>query len=112
MNMIVDNDDVNGDYCYTNSYAGYVIKNNNIIDYTSKRDEFSTNIYLTGNNGLPDDADIDDRSPASAFNNYVNIEYKNVHPNLQINGNIYTSRNSSVSTLTSTYVKSTNEEGC
>ena len=46
MNIGVDNGDVNGDYFYMNSSTGSVIKNHNLIDYTKKRDKFSTNIYL------------------------------------------------------------------
>ena len=46
INMSVDNGDVNGDYFYMNSSTGSVIKNHNLIDYTKKRDKFSTDIYL------------------------------------------------------------------
>ena len=44
--MSVENGDINGDYCYMNSYTGSVINNQNSIDYTNKRDEISTNKYL------------------------------------------------------------------
>ena len=112
MSMIVDNGDVNGDYCYMNSSNGYFIDNQNLIDYINKIDDFSTNIYLKKNNGLPDVVDIDDMSPASALNQYCNMEYNNVYHNFQSNGNIYTSKRSSVSTLTSPSVTSTNYKGC
>ena len=39
MNMIVENGDVNGDYCYMNIYNGYESKNDNSIDYTKNRYE-------------------------------------------------------------------------
>ena len=45
--MSVDHSDVNGDYCYMNGSTRYVINNLNIINYTNKRDEFSTNRYLS-----------------------------------------------------------------
>ena len=76
MNMSVDNGDDNGDYCYMNSFTGYDINNHNSIDYTKERDEISTNIYL-GKNGLLDGVDIDNMLPASALNQYVNMEYNN-----------------------------------
>ena len=56
-----------------NSSTGSVINNNNLIDYTNKRDEFSTNIYLRENNGLPDGVYIEDMLPASALNQYANM---------------------------------------
>ena len=40
------------------------------------------------------------------------MEYNNKHHNLHSNGNISASKNSSVSTLTSPSVTSTNDEGC
>ena len=40
------------------------------------------------------------------------MEYNIKHHNLQSNGNILTPNNSPVTTVTSTSVKSTNEEGC
>ena len=40
------------------------------------------------------------------------MEYNNEHHNLQINGNISTSNNSSVSILNSTYFTSTDDKGC
>ena len=46
MNMNVDNDDFNGDYCHMNSSTGFVINNHNPIDLKKKRDKFTTNIYL------------------------------------------------------------------
>ena len=49
------------------------INNKNYIDYTQKRYEIPTNIYLRENNGLPDGVDIGDMLPASAPNHYVNI---------------------------------------
>ena len=79
---------------------------------TKKKDKVSTNIYVRVNNGLPDGLEIDDISPTSALNQYVNMEYSNVHHNLQINGNISTSKISSVSTLTSPSVTSTNYKWC
>ena len=69
-------------------------------------------IYLRGNDRLPDGVDIDDVSPASALNQYLNMKYNNEHHNLKRKVNISTSNNSSVSTLTSTYVISTNDKGC
>ena len=86
--MSVENGDINGDYCYMNSYTGSVINNQNSIDYTNKRDEISTNKYLRENTGLPDGVDIDDMLPASAPTQYFNTEYNNEHHNLQINDNI------------------------
>ena len=50
--------------------------------------------------------------PASALNQYVNMEYNNENHNLHINGNISTSNNSSLLTLTSTSVTSKNNKGC
>ena len=52
--MSVDNGDVNGDYCYTNSSTVYESKNHNYIYYTNKRDEIYTNRYVMENNGSPD----------------------------------------------------------
>ena len=68
MNMRVRNGDFNVNYCFMNSYTGYESKSHNSIDYTKKRDEFFTNIYLRENNGLPDGVGIDDILPASALN--------------------------------------------
>ena len=90
MNTIVDNGDVNGVYCYMNSSTGYESDNNNSIDYTNKRDEISTKIYLMGSNGLPYGVGIDFILPASALNQYTNMEYNNEYHNLQNNGNIST----------------------
>ena len=84
------------------------INNKNYIDYTQKRYEIPTNIYLRENNGLPCGVDINDMLPESLLNQYVNMEYNNEHNNLHINGKISTSNNSSVSTLTSPFVTSTN----
>ena len=50
--MSVGNGDVNGDYFYMNNSTVSVINNHNSVDYTHKRDEISSNIYLRGNNGL------------------------------------------------------------
>ena len=44
INMSVENVYINCDFCYTNSCNVYVLKNRNIVDYTNKGDEFSTNI--------------------------------------------------------------------
>ena len=66
--MIVDNVDVNNDYCYMNSSTGQDINNHNFMDYTKKRDEISTDRYLMKNNGFPDGVDIDDMLPASTLN--------------------------------------------
>ena len=110
--MNVDNVDVNGDYFHMNISTGCVIKNYNLVYFKEKRDKISTNRYLRGNNGLPDGVDIDDTSPISALNQYVNMEYNNEHHNTQRKFNISTSNNSSVSTLTSTSVISTNYKGC
>ena len=41
--------------------------------------------------GLPDGVGIDNMLPASAVNQYLNIEYNNGNHNLQINGYISTS---------------------
>ena len=46
MNMSVDNGDFNGDYCYMNSSTVSESNNHNSIDYTNKRYENSTNMYL------------------------------------------------------------------
>ena len=80
MNRIVYNCGVNGDYFYMNSSTGSVIRNQNSIYYTNKRDEMSTNKYLRENNGLPNSVDIDDILPVSAPNQYVNMEYNNEQP--------------------------------
>ena len=77
------------------------INNHNSIDYTKKRYEISTNIYLRENNGLSDGVDIDYMLPASTLNQYFNMEYNNGHHNLQSNGKISTPKKSSVSTLNS-----------
>ena len=58
------------------------------------------------NNGLPDGVDTDDMSPVSALNQYSNMEYNNLHTDLQRNGNISTLNSSSVSTLTLSSVTS------
>ena len=71
-----------------NNSTGYVINNHNLIDYIKKRDEISTKGYWRENNGLMDSVDIDYMSPASVFNQYVNMEYNNKHHNLHSNGNI------------------------
>ena len=110
--MNVDNVDVNGDYCHMNIFTGSVINNHNIIDLKQKRDKVSTNRYLRGDNGLPHGVDIDDISPVSALNHYVNMEYNNEYHNTQRKVNISTSNNSSVSTFTSTSVTSKNDKGC
>ena len=73
MNIGVDNGDVNGGHYYMNSYTGYESKNQNLIDYTKKIDEFSTNIYWRENNGLPDGVDIDDMPPLFVLNQYTNM---------------------------------------
>ena len=39
-------------------------------------------------NGLPDGVGIDVMLPASALNQYINMEYNNEHNKLLINGNI------------------------
>ena len=72
--MSVENGDINGDYYCMNISTGSVINNKNSIDYENKRDEISTNKYLRGNNGLPYGIEIDDMLPASATNQYVNME--------------------------------------
>ena len=66
--MIVHNGDINYDYFCMNSSTGSESKNYDFIDYTEKRDEISTKIYLRGNNGLTDVVDIDDMLPASEIN--------------------------------------------
>ena len=78
--MSVENGYINCDFCYTNSCNVYVIKNHNIIDYTKKRDEFSTNRHLRENNGFPDGVEIGDMSPEYALNQYVNMEYNKLVP--------------------------------
>ena len=90
MNMSVEIFYVNGNYFYMNNYTVSESKNHNSIDYTKKRDENSTNIYLMEINGLPDGICIDDMLPAPILNQYVNMEYNNEHHNLQSNGNILT----------------------
>ena len=112
INMSVENGDVNGDYFYMNCFTGSDVKNHISIDYTKKRYGIYTNRYLRENNGLPDGVYIGDMLPASKLNQYVNIEYNNEHHNFQRNGNISTSYNSSVSTLTSTSVTLKNDKGC
>ena len=75
-----------------NSSTVYLIRNQNSIEFTKKRDEIYTNKYLRGNNGIPDGADIDEMLPASAPNQYFNMEHNNKHYNLQRNGNISTTK--------------------
>ena len=58
MNMSVENGDVNDDYCDMNRFTGSHIKNHNSVHYTNKRDETSTNRYLSVNNELLDGVDI------------------------------------------------------
>ena len=90
MNMSVDNCDVNGDYCYTNSSTGSEPKNHISIDYTNKIYEISTNRYLMKNNRLPDGVGIDIMLPASSLSQYYNLKYNNKYHNLLRNGNIPT----------------------
>ena len=90
MNMSVDNGDVNDNYCYMSGCTVYESKNHNPIEYNNKRDEISSNIYLRGNNGLPDGVCIDVILTPSALDQYVNIEYNNEYHNLHSNGNIST----------------------
>ena len=89
-NISVDNGDINCEYCCINSYTVSVINNHNLVYYTSKRDQFSTNKYLRENNVLLNGVDIDDMSPESTLNQYFNMEYNNVNHNLQSNGKIFT----------------------
>ena len=63
------------------------------------------------NNRSPDCVDIDYMLTVPALYQYFNMKYNNEHNKLQINGNISTSNKSSVSTLTSPYVTSTNNKG-
>ena len=91
-----------------NSSTGYGTKKHNPVGYTEKRYSISTNRYLREDNVLPDGVEIDGMLPASAPNQYAKMEYKNEHHNLQSNGNISTSNTSSLSTLTSPSVTSTN----
>ena len=89
VNIGAENDDINGDYCYINISTGYESNNHNTIDYTKKSDEFSTNrYYLMENNGFPDGVVIDVVLPASALNQYDNMEYNNEHNKLLSNGSI------------------------
>ena len=74
MNMSAGNGDFNGDYCYMNSCTGYESKNHKPIGYTKKRDEISNNRYLRENIALLDGVSIDDMLPASALNQYINME--------------------------------------
>ena len=92
--MSVDNGSVNGDYCCMNSSTISVIQNHNLIKYTHIRYEMSTNIYLRENNALPDGIDLDYIAPASALNQYVNMEYNNENNKLLSNNKISTSKNS------------------
>ena len=71
--MCVDNGDATIDYFSINSSTGSKSKNHNSIDYTNKRDNFSTNGYLMENNILPDGVGIDDMLPSSALNQYFNM---------------------------------------
>ena len=63
------------------------------------------------NIGLLYGVGIYDMLPASALDQYVNMEYNNYRHNLQRNNNISASNNSSVSTLNSPSVTSTNDKG-
>ena len=56
--MIVDNSDINGDYCYMTSCSGFESNNHNTIYYTKKRDEIYSVKYTKENNALPLDVDI------------------------------------------------------
>ena len=73
--MSVENGDVNDDYCDMNRFTGSHIKNHNSVHYTNKRDETSTNRYLSVNNELLDGVDIKNMLPASTLNSYVNMKY-------------------------------------
>ena len=94
MNISVENSDVNGDCYYMNFSTVSESNNHNTIDYKKKRDEIFTNRHLMKNNGLQDGVGIDVMLPASALNQYSNMEYNNEHHNLPSNGNISTSNNS------------------
>ena len=72
--MCVDNGDATIDYFCINRSTGSKSKNHNSIDYTNKRDNFSTNGYLMENNGLPDVVGIDVMLHPSAPNKYNNME--------------------------------------
>ena len=64
------------------------------------------------NTGSKDGVDIDIILSASTLHQYENIEYNNEHHKNFMNGKISTSKNSSVSTLTSPSATSTNDGGC
>ena len=66
--------EINGNYYYMNSSTGSESKNHNTIYYTKKRDEISNNRYLRENIALLDGVSIDDMLPASALNQYINME--------------------------------------
>ena len=72
--MSVDNNDINGDYCYMNGYTGYESNNHNYIDYTKKRYEIYTIRYVMENNGLLASIRIYIMVTASTLNQYVNME--------------------------------------
>ena len=92
MHMSVENGDANGDYCYMNGSTISESNNHNSVEYTKKRDEIYTNIYVMENNGLTDGVGIGDMLLASALNQYINMKYNNEQHNLQINGKISTSK--------------------
>ena len=109
MNNSVENGDVNGYYCYINSSTGNFINNHNYIDYTNRRYEMYTNIYLRENNGLPDGVEINDMLSAPTPNQFVYMEHNNEYNNIHKNGNISTPNSSPVSALNSPSFTSTNE---
>ena len=112
MNIGVENGDVNGGHCYMNSLTGSESRNQNSIYYRKKIDEISPKRSEVENNVLQDGVVIYVILPVPTLNQYANMEYNNKHHNLVNNSEIPKSNSSSVSTLPSHSVSSTNDKGC
>ena len=110
--MGVENGYVNGGHFYMNSPNRSESNNHNSIDSTNERYEIATNIAEMENNGLQGGVVIYVMLPVPTLIKYENMKYNSEHHNLLINGKMFTSNNSSVSTLTSLSVTSTSYEGC
>ena len=109
--MGVGNSDVNGGHFNMNSTTGSESNNHNGIYSKKKRYEIDTNREME-NNELQYGVDMYVVLPVSTHNKYANMEYNSEHHNIFINGKIPTSNNSTVSTLTSPNITSTNDKGC
>ena len=108
MNMGAENGCVNGGHCYMNSPTGSESKNHNSIDSTKKRYKIDPNKSEMENNGLQGGVGIDVMLPVSTLNRNSNMKFNTENHKLLTNGKISTSNFSSVSTLTSPSIASTN----